>query len=81
MNHDDMDTTIDESRCVFCGGENRCTMAAGAGNAALCWCTSLRIPRSLLELVPDAARDRVCICRDCIERHIALLDEEQVTDR
>lgn len=51
-------------RCPLCGEPNDCGMAAG--NSA-CWCFGVTIPGEVLERIPDAAKDKVCICRRCAE--------------
>jgi hypothetical protein len=81
MTHDMMterpsNITIDPALCALCGRENGCAMAADPTSSTPCWCTPLAIPRSLLALVPEEARNRACICRACIERH-----REDIADR
>jgi hypothetical protein len=56
-----MDST---SRCPLCGGPNDCGIALGK---SVCWCFSAVIPAEVLAQVPEAERDRGCICRACAE--------------
>ena len=65
------DGTLNPALCPLCGRENRCAMEADPTSSTPCWCTPLAIPRSLLALLPEEARNRACICRECIEAHIA----------
>jgi hypothetical protein len=48
--------------CPVCGEPNGCGIAAGA---TTCWCFTASIPASALERVPEAARDRSCLCAAC----------------
>ena len=54
----------DTTRCALCGGPNDCGVALGQ---AECWCFCTPIPAELLARVPEAERDRVCVCRRCAE--------------
>ena len=51
-----------QDTCPLCGGPNSCGLAAGD---TTCWCFTATIPDAALERVPDAARDRRCICAAC----------------
>ncbi|HEX3598023.1 MAG TPA: cysteine-rich CWC family protein [Polyangiaceae bacterium] len=53
---------LDPSRCAICGEPNECGMARGDSE---CWCFDATIPRKTLDLVPLAARDKVCVCAKC----------------
>lgn len=57
---------LDPSRCALCGEPNECGMARGDSE---CWCYSTVIPEKALDLVPLAAREKVCICAKCAEKH------------
>lgn len=61
-----MTANPDPSRCALCGEPNECGMARGD---AECWCFSVQIPQKALDLVPLAAREKVCICARCAEKH------------
>jgi hypothetical protein len=54
----------DPSRCPLCGVPNGCAKVAGA-DAAACWCMSVEIAPAVLEQIPEAARDRACVCAAC----------------
>lgn len=66
---------IDRSRCPLCGGENDCTAAKGEGHS-VCWCMSAKIPRGLLERIPQEMRGRACVCRRCVEDYLRETGEE-----
>jgi hypothetical protein len=53
---------LDPSRCAICGEPNECGMARGDSD---CWCFNTTIPSSVLELVPEQARNVVCVCASC----------------
>lgn len=53
----------DVFHCPLCGGPNACGIAAGD---ATCWCFTTKVPRELLERVPEDQKGIVCICRTCI---------------
>jgi hypothetical protein len=61
-----MTTSPDPTRCALCGEPNECGMARGDTE---CWCFSTKIPQRALDLVPLAARNEVCICARCAEKH------------
>jgi hypothetical protein len=58
--------TIDPTRCPLCGRPNQCQLCAPAAYQGPCWCTTVKIPAALLARVPDASRNRACICPDCV---------------
>jgi hypothetical protein len=51
-----------QDTCPICGSENDCGLAAGDST---CWCFTAAIPPAALERIPDAARNRRCICAAC----------------
>ncbi|MGE3344810.1 MAG: cysteine-rich CWC family protein [Vicinamibacterales bacterium] len=55
-------TPVDPTRCPICGDDNRCGAERGAGS---CWCHAVRIPESVLDKVPPAARNVACVCERC----------------
>ncbi|MEP7217551.1 MAG: cysteine-rich CWC family protein [Bacteroidota bacterium] len=61
MNHEEINPAI----CPICGDENRCAMESSPPSETPCWCATMAFPEELLRLVPEAARDRACICRQC----------------
>jgi Cysteine-rich CWC len=54
--------SIDPHRCPICGRDNQCAVARGRG---ACWCFTRPIPDAVLEQVPEAARERACVCETC----------------
>ena len=49
-------------RCPICGGPNECGLAAGKSE---CWCAGIEISKKALERVPEEARRKACLCRNC----------------
>jgi hypothetical protein len=60
---------LDPSRCPVCGADNDCGSVAGR---AECWCYSLLIGADALACVPDAARNKACLCRDCATKPVQI---------
>ena len=58
-----MKQVVDETICPFCGAENNCM----AHSEETCWCTRVKVPQELVELVPENQKGKACICLDCIE--------------
>lgn len=56
---------LDPGVCPICSKPNGCMMAAGRAEEG-CWCTEAVIPGELLALVPEEAKGKACICRDCV---------------
>lgn len=56
---------LDEKHCPLCGGENRCM----ADSEEECWCTKENVPKGIIELVPEEAKDKYCICHNCIDNY------------
>ncbi len=61
-------TDCDLARCPLCGEPNQCAVAADP-EATECWCEAEKFPHDLLERVPIAAVDRICICQRCVKEH------------
>jgi hypothetical protein len=56
---------IDPSRCPICGQPNDCAVVAQNGHKGPCWCHTIKIPHEILQLVPEEARGKACLCRRC----------------
>lgn len=67
-----MTAELDPKRCPVCGGPNDCGMAAGKSE---CWCAEVKISAEALERVPEGAKGKVCLCRECAEIRGATRDE------
>ncbi|PUE40592.1 cysteine-rich CWC family protein [Limnohabitans sp. Bal53] len=66
---------LDPCRCPLCGMPNACAMACGDQVATgPCWCTRVQFSADLLAQVPEAARNRSCICQRCATPEPALKD-------
>lgn len=59
-----MAETPNPTRCPLCGMPNGCAMAAG-GDGAECWCMNVELGAEVLARIPDAARDKACVCAAC----------------
>jgi hypothetical protein len=60
-------TTLDPCRCPLCGQPNACTMMTpGQVASGPCWCTLVQFSADLLKQVPEAARNKACICAACV---------------
>ncbi|WP_146553056.1 cysteine-rich CWC family protein [Rummeliibacillus sp. SL167] len=57
----------DEKHCPLCGQENHCM--AGTGEENHCWCMTAKIPKEILELVPQHLKGKHCICQNCVEKY------------
>jgi prepilin-type processing-associated H-X9-DG protein len=56
------------NQCPLCGGANECQLCSAAACKGRCWCARVEIPGGLLTRVPENLRNRVCICRHCVEK-------------
>jgi hypothetical protein len=56
---------MDPCRCPLCGQPNACAMA-GASAPGPCWCARVHFSADLLAQVPEAARNKACICAACV---------------
>ena len=52
-----------ERICPICCQDNNCQHGQGG-----CWCGTVKVPKQLLELVPEDKKGTVCICKTCIEK-------------
>ncbi len=65
---DNPGTMDDPTRCPLCGGPNGCAMEAQRATGQPqppCRCTQVDFSAELLARVPEAARDKACICVRC----------------
>jgi prepilin-type N-terminal cleavage/methylation domain-containing protein/prepilin-type processing-associated H-X9-DG protein len=54
----------------LCGGANECQLCSPAAYKGSCWCARLEISGELLARVPENFRNRVCVCRQCVEKFL-----------
>jgi hypothetical protein len=52
----------DTSLCPLCGETNECGAAEGRSQ---CWCCTTAIPAAVLAQIPEADRNRRCVCQRC----------------
>jgi len=55
--------------CPLCGGPNGCAPAASGSFASGCWCKEVVFSKDALARVPEAARNKACLCRACATGH------------
>jgi hypothetical protein len=58
--------TIDPGKCPLCGLPNDCQLCTIAAYKGPCWCAKLKFPEELIARVPPEARNRACICLNCV---------------
>jgi hypothetical protein len=56
---------LPELACPLCGGPNDCRAATSGSFDQPCWCAAVTFDPSALAGVPEAARNRACLCRRC----------------
>ncbi|WP_416547406.1 cysteine-rich CWC family protein [Limnohabitans sp. DCL3] len=62
-------SAFDSCHCPLCGQPNACAMARpldAAPEAEPCWCTRVHFSADVLKQVPEAARNKACICAACV---------------
>lgn len=69
-----MSAPLDNSTCPLCSKDNACAMARGEKQ---CWCFHEKIPQSLLDRVPAEAKNRSCICKNCVNAAAPKRDVER----
>ena len=65
-----MNSTSPERVCPLCGQDNNCQH-----NEATCWCASVKIPKYILDMIPEDKKGKACICKACLDR---LQEENEV---
>lgn len=53
-----------ENTCPLCGKDNNCQHGKSD-----CWCTTVMVPKHVLDLVQEDKKGRACICKECIEKY------------
>ena len=56
----------DPSLCPLCGRPNACQLCSTAASKGPCWCFEVEMPAELLARVPEALRNRACVCKECV---------------
>ena len=54
----------DEKICPICKKPNGCQ-----SGEKTCWCYTIKVPRGLLETIPDEDRGKACVCVSCINKY------------
>ena len=61
-------STIDPTLCPICQEPNDCAMEKAKATGTKperCWCMDAVFTPDVMNLVPEAARDKACICAKC----------------
>jgi hypothetical protein len=56
---------LPELACPLCGEPNDCRAAMSGSFDQPCWCAEVTVDPAALARVPEAARNRACLCRRC----------------
>lgn len=51
--------------CPLCGERNECAPAQGGSFDSPCWCTDIVVDAAALARLPEAERNKSCLCRRC----------------
>lgn len=57
---------LNPAACPLCGEPNECQLCSPATYKGQCWCAHVEVPAGLLARVPEALRNRACICQNCV---------------
>ncbi|WP_113955566.1 cysteine-rich CWC family protein [Arenicella xantha] len=71
-----LDVNVSAKTCPLCGNENYCGNLVSGSDGGGCWCTSsdIAFPDSLLNQVPNDAKNKACICKSCALKHKRKID-------
>lgn len=59
-----MENKKEEEICPLCGKENNCQHGSSK-----CWCHDIKVPKGLIDLLPEHNRGKACICKSCIDKY------------
>lgn len=59
-----MSLTEAERICPLCGQDNNCQHGKED-----CWCNTVKVPKHVLDLVPEDKKGKACICKSCLEKY------------
>lgn len=59
-----MSLTAEERICPLCGKDNNCQHSEGD-----CWCSSIVIPKHIIDMIPEDKKGKACVCKSCIEKY------------
>lgn len=59
---------IEKGKCPICGKDNACAAVKGT-DPAKCWCMTAKIPKGLLQTIPDELRNQSCVCQTCVDKY------------
>jgi hypothetical protein len=58
---------MNAATCPLCGQRNQCAQADSPTPVQQCWCFAAPIERRVLERLPEALRNRACLCPRCAQ--------------
>ena len=58
-----MQNEINTRTCPICGRDNGCMLSKD------CWCYDVKVPKGLLDMVPEDKKGQACICKSCVEKY------------
>ena len=58
---------MNAATCPLCGQRNQCAQAESTAPVQQCWCFAAPIERRVLERLPEALRNRACLCLRCAQ--------------
>lgn len=56
---------VNKNICPICGKENNCAYQKGLAHEN-CWCKDIKVPKELIEKIPDNLKGKACICKACV---------------
>lgn len=59
-----MDKLNGDKVCPLCGEYNQCK-----SGEETCWCFHVKVPKELIERIPEEKRGKSCICERCIDKY------------
>ncbi len=60
---------IEKGKCPICGKTNQCAITLGE-EPSTCWCMTTKIPKDLLNNIPDEYRNISCVCKECVKNYV-----------
>lgn len=52
--------------CPICKKNNMCASVLGT-DPLKCWCMNIKVPKKLLDSIPEEDRMKSCVCKECVE--------------
>ncbi len=61
-------TALPNHTCPLCGKPNECAAAKFGRHDVDCWCAHATFNPASLALIPEAQRNKACICQTCAQQ-------------